>query len=296
MTNNFRIATSAVLLLLAMIVLSCVQDNLILESQSQQPSDFTLADARKNYEGNIKNLSLPEILLKPIIQTKGNDFFHSVKQTPLWEKYHFVENDWSYTYEIPILFNIPVIASMGQLTKEGKIHKGGKDVKLQTNLIIQKYKKSGNIHFFLTTIIGYIPNPEDETHDQSPWLWTGDRSNFTGYQFFTNTDGSYRSAFQYKDSKRWNISLNIYDKDAEYNYPQDVFIINFGQNTKSIDDDKYCDICDIWVDESVQFCPDCGVWLEALEGIIITPGVEYCELCGQWIELCMCENNSGDDV
>lgn len=299
MTNNTRSTLCLVLLLLAMLVLSCTQDTLSPESQNQQPQDFRLADARKHYEGNIKNLCLPQIYLKPIIQTKGNNFFHSLKQIPQWEKYHFWENDWSYIYEVPILYNIPAKAIIGYLTQEGRLSKVNKEVKIQTNLIIQKYKGSGNTYIFLSTVLGYLTDSDKDIDGISPWLWTGDRRNFTGYQFFTNTDGSFRSAFQYSNSKRWNISLSIYNKNEVYDYPSEVFIINFEQNTKSSSDDKYCDVCQIWFDGSEQYCPSCGAWIENLEGIIIRPepeGPEYCELCGQWIEYCTCDNHSGGDV
>ena len=299
MTNNTRSTLCLVLLLLAMLVLSCTQDTLSPESQNQQPQDFRLADARKHYEGNIKNLCLPQIYLKPIIQTKGNNFFHSLKQIPQWEKYHFWENDWSYIYEVPILYNIPAKAIIGYLTQEGRLSKVNKEVKIQTNLIIQKYKGSGNTYIFLSTVLGYLTDSDKDIDGISPWLWTGDRRNFTGYQFFTNTDGSFRGAFQYSNSKRWNISLSIYNKNEVYDYPSEVFIINFEQNTKSSSDDKYCDVCQIWFDGSEQYCPSCGAWIENLEGIIIRPepeGPEYCELCGQWIEYCTCDNHSGGDV
>lgn len=169
------------------------------------------------------------------------------------------------------MYNIPAKAIIGYLTQEGRLSKVNKEVKIQTNLIIQKYKGSGNTYIFLSTVLGYLTDSDKDIDGISPWLWTGDRRNFTGYQFFTNTDGSFRSAFQYSNSKRWNISLSIYNKNEVYDYPSEVFIINFEQNTKSSSDDKYCDVCQIWFDGSEQYCPSCGAWIENLEGIIIRP-------------------------
>ena len=183
------------------------------ESIHKQPQDFRLADARKHYEENIENLCFPEIYLKPIIQTKGSSYFHNLEQTPLWDRFHFSENGWSYIYEIPILYNITLKASMGHLTQEGHLIKEDQEVKLQSNLIIQKYKESGNVHIFLSTVVGYISNPDAEDHEASPWLWTGDRKDFTGYQFFTNPDGSFKGAFQYRNSQRTSIILDIYNKE-----------------------------------------------------------------------------------
>ncbi len=92
MTNNTRIVFYACLLLLAITVGACVKDSTVPESIHKQPQDFSLADARKHYEENVENICFPEIYLKSIVQTKGSDYFHSLKQTPLWDNFHFVEN------------------------------------------------------------------------------------------------------------------------------------------------------------------------------------------------------------
>lgn len=123
MTNNTRNAIYACLLLLAMTVGACVKDSTVPESIHKQPQDFQLADARKHYEENIENLCFPEIYLKPIIQTKGSNYFHNLKQTLLWDRFNFTENGWSYIYEIPILYNITLKASMGHLTQDGHLKK-----------------------------------------------------------------------------------------------------------------------------------------------------------------------------
>ena len=266
------------------------------ESIHKQPQDFRLADARKHYEENIENLCFPEIYLKPIIQTKGSSYFHNLEQTPLWDRFHFSENGWSYIYEIPILYNIPLNASIGFITREGRMIKQDKEVRLQTNLIIQKYKVSGNVHIFLSTIIGYIPNPYKEIQGGSPWLWTGDRRNFTGYQFFTNADGSFKGAFQYRNSHRISITLSIYDKDREYTYPQEAFILNLGSvGTKS--QDQYCWECRMPMSDEDTYCPSCGAGPETLPPAIVIEKVT-CEQCDLLLSNCICGNgggNNGDD-
>ena len=247
-------------------------------------------------------LCFPDLYLKPIVQTKGSNFFHNLQQTPLWDKFHFVENDWSYIYEIPILYNINLNASFGHITEDGKMTKMDKEVKLQTNLIIQKYKKSGNVHVFLSSVIGYITNPDKPIEGFSPWLWTGDRSNFTGYQFFTHTDGSFRCAFQYKSGKRTDIRLDLYDRGVEYMYPQEVFSINMGyRGTKGVgiyEPSKWCWICQRAVSSQETYCPQCGNGV--LDEIIVTPnpdppGAERCDRCNFLIENCICGEDPGDD-
>ena len=303
MTNNTRKAIHACLLLLAILIGACAKDSIMPESKYEQPQDFRLADARKHYEENIANLSFPELYLKPLIQTKGSSYFHSLEQTPLWDRFHFSENGWSYIYEIPILYNITLQASMGYLTQDGQLKKEDKEVKLQSNLIIQKYKESGNVHIFLSTIVGYISNPDAEIHGASPWLWTGDRKTFTGYQFFTNPDGSFREAFQYSNSHRTGIVLDIYNKEYEYIYPQEVFTILFGsigtKGNEMVDKHKYCDDCQRIVDWDESNCPQCGSWLIDLDEIIVTPQPdpqpERCAECNFLIENCVCDNNNVDE-
>ncbi len=300
MTNNTRNAIYACLLLLAITVGACVKDSTVPESIHKQPQDFQLADARKHYEENIENLCFPEIYLKPIIQTKGSNYFHNLKQTPLWDRFNFTENGWSYIYEIPILYNITLKASMGHLTQDGHLKKEDKEVNLQSNLIIQKYKKSGNVHIFLSTVIGYIPEPDIDIEGKSPWLWTGDRRNFTGYQFFTNPDGSFRSAFQYKDSHRTNIILSLYDKNEEYIYPQNFFSISLGSlGTKGEgiqEYKKYCWDCQREFDWTESYCPQCGTMLEELDEITIIPQPDHiCDKCNFLIENCVCEDHDYGD-
>ena len=70
MTNNTRSALSAVLLLLAMLVLSCTQDTLTPESKILQPHDFKLSDARSIIENRAGNIDFPQLLL-PILTTKS---------------------------------------------------------------------------------------------------------------------------------------------------------------------------------------------------------------------------------
>ena len=105
MTNNTRSVIYACLLLLAIIIGACTKDSALPESNNKQPLNFRLSTARQIYEENYGNLCFPELYLKPIEQTKGSNFFHNLQQTPLWEKFHFMENDWSYVYEIPILYS-----------------------------------------------------------------------------------------------------------------------------------------------------------------------------------------------
>ena len=300
MTNNTRNAIYACLLLLAITVGACVKDSTVPESIHKQPQDFQLADARKHYEENIENLCFPEIYLKPIIQTKGSNYFHNLKQTPLWDRFNFTENGWSYIYEIPIIYNITLKASMGHLTQDGHLKKEDKEVKFQSNLIIQKYKKSGNVHIFLSTVIGYISEPDNEIEGESPWLWTGDRRNFTGYQFFTNPDGSFRSAFQYKDSHRTSIILSLYDKNEEYVFPQSFFSISLGSlGTKGEgiqEYKKYCWDCQREFDWTESYCPQCGTMLEMLDEITIIPQPDHiCDKCNFLIENCVCEDHDYGD-
>ncbi len=306
MTNNTRTALYSGLLLLAIIIGACTKDSIPPESNYKQPHNFRLSAAREFYEENFGNLSFPELYLKPIVQTKGSNYFHNLTQTPLWDNFHFVENDWSYIYEIPILYNTNLNAYFGHITEDGKMIKKDKDIKLQSNLIIQKYKKSGNIHVFLSTIIGHITTPDKPTEGLSPWLWTGDRRNFTGYQFFTNTDGSFRSAFQYKNGTRKNIRLDIYDHTEEYNHPQEVFSIKLGSlDTKGegmYEPSKWCSVCQKLVDPNELYCPKCGQGV--IDEVIVLPkpdpepdppGAERCNKCNFLIENCICGREPGDD-
>ncbi len=192
---------------------------------------------------------------------------------------------------------------MGQITQDGHLRKEDKEVKLQSNLIIQRYKESGNVHIFLSTVVGYISDPNAEIQGESPWLWTGDRQNFTGYQFFTNPDGSFKGAFQYRNSHRTSIILDIYDKNYEYVYPQEAFTISFGsigtKGNEMEDNHKYCDDCQRIFDWDESNCPQCGAWLMDLDEIIVTPQPDpqpdRCSTCNFLIENCVCNNNNIDE-
>lgn len=192
---------------------------------------------------------------------------------------------------------------MGQITQDGHLRKEDKEVKLQSNLIIQRYKESGNVHISLSTVVGYISDPNAEIQGESPWLWTGDRQNFTGYQCFTNPDGSFKGAFQYRNSHRTSIILDIYDKNYEYVYPQEAFTISFGsigtKGNEMEDNHKYCDDCQRIFDWDESNCPQCGAWLMDLDEIIVTPQPDpqpdRCSTCNFLIENCVCNNNNVDE-
>ncbi|MBQ2913309.1 MAG: zinc ribbon domain-containing protein, partial [Bacteroidales bacterium] len=159
---------------------------------------------------------------------------------------------------------------------------------------------SGNVHIFLSTVIGYISEPDNEIEGESPWLWTGDRRNFTGYQFFTNPDGSFRSAFQYKDSHRTSIILSLYDKNEEYVFPQSFFSISLGSlGTKGEgiqEYKKYCWDCQREFDWTESYCPQCGTMLEMLDEITIIPQPDHiCDKCNFLIENCVCEDHDYGD-
>ena len=300
MINDARIATFACLLLLTMVIGACVKDSTMLERINKQPQDFLLVDARIHYEKNIETLCLPEFYLKPIIQTKGRDFFYGLEQILLWDNFYFLENEWSYIYEIPTLCNVPLKASLGYLIDEGTILEVAKDVNLNSNLIIQKYKESGKVHIFLSTIIGYVPNLEKSHHGCSSWLWTGDRQNFTGYQILTNTDGSIRSAYQYKNAKRKSVILDLYDKESEYERTQEIFSIKFlpiGTKGEGIfAPDIYCWDCNSPISTEESFCPFCGAGTGSLGEIIVTPKPDYCEGCGFLKDVCSCGDLGSDPI
>lgn len=157
------------------------------------------------------------------------------------------------------------------------------------------------MHIFLSTVIGYISEPDNEIEGESPWLWTGDRRNFTGYQFFTNPDGSFRSAFQYKDSHRTSIILSLYDKNEEYVFPQSFFSISLGSlGTKGEgiqEYKKYCWDCQREFDWTESYCPQCGTMLEVLDEITVIPQPDHiCDKCNFLIENCVCEDyDYGDE-
>ena len=284
MTNNTRSALSAVLLLLAMLVLSCTQDTLTPESKILQPQDFKLSDARSIIENRAGNIDFPQLLL-PILTTKSIGTSFTGNLSPIWDEYHIKKDVNSYIYEIPLLYNLQFKAFLYEVTQDKRIHIHNENVKLQSNLVIQKFKESDSVRFFVSTIIGNSNSNDNIEENDNPWLWSGEIRDFEGYQFFTSLNGDLKAAYHYIDGTRKQVKFTVHDPRSSKEKIERKgfgFLLGNALMTKGYTE---CPLCYTRIDGGNE-CPICGYLLD--ETIIIEEGYVMCDNCYKPTHLCEC--------
>ena len=304
MTNNTRNAIYACLLLLAITVGACVKDSTVPESIHKQPQDFKFSDARAFFEENAKMPANSSTLLSSLPTKSTDDDTLSLLSyfTVLWDNVQGVEMPDSYVYEIPLLHNIPLSAALFAKSDSGFVHTV-QDVNLQSNLIIRKFHKTGKIRMFISTAVGRNLLPDSLQTHTSPLFWTGNKTHFEGYEFYTALNGvPIHYSHRFKDGIKEKIFLKLFERKEDVEERGFIFAqLHSHTITKSGDEGNgkcrecgeeldrtgYCSECGYVIDDmkvvgEVENCPKCGLIKTDCE----CAGDITCDICGSMICIC----------
>ena len=171
------------------------------------------------------------------------------------------------------------------MTQDKRIHIHNENVKLQSNLVIQKFKESDSVRFFVSTIIGNSNSNDNIEENDNPWLWSGERRDFEGYQFFTSLNGDLKAAYHYIDGTRKQVKFTVHDPRSSKEKIERKgfgFLLGNALMTKGYTE---CPLCYTRIDGGNE-CPICGYLLD--ETIIIEEGYVMCDNCYKPTHLCEC--------
>lgn len=277
-------------MLLAITVGACVKDSTVPESIHKQPQDFKFSDARAYFEENAKMPANSSTLLSSLPTKSTDDDTLSLLShfTVLWDNVQGVEMPDSYVYEIPLLHNIPLSAALFAKSDSGFVHTV-QDVNLQSNLIIRKFHKTGKIRMFISTAVGRNLLPDSLQTHTSPLFWTGNKTHFEGYEFYTALNGvQMHYAYRFECGHKKKVFLDRLDNSAETQKGGFIFA-QADVHTKSGEDGYgLCNDCGEEL-TITGYCNRCGKYLE---GALIIGEVDRCPGCGEIERLCRCAANA----
>ena len=270
-----------------MLVLSCSQEFLNPESRNVQPSDSRFSQVQALFEAAGENISIPHIL-SSVSSTKGIGGSVAEGLLPDWSNCCEIENDTARIFEVPLSYGAEVAPFLYSVTSEGDLDIVRKEIFLQSHLVIQQFKSTDSVRFFITTVVGNISDStfvENQLSPFSPWHWSGDRRGFRGYQFITDLGGELKVAYSYRNSTRREVSFTVHGKSSSCPDAKNGgfgFFIERHPLTKGYDE---CPVC--WTPlYGADECPFCGYLIDEL--YIIEEGYTMCSMCFRPTHLCDC--------
>ena len=243
-------------------------------------------EARAYFEENATDLSMPQLLISP--ETKTDDIFLGGNLVPAWDKFISAENDRFTTLEIPLSRDFAMRAAIFY-PQDGKHRFVSENVRVQSDLVIRKSKKSGNFNYFVATIIGSsAPSAE---RNNNPWTYLGSRKCFNGYVIISNVEGEILETFYYRNGNRFFVKLKSHEKRGSVD--TNIFGFIVGQSmplTKggSYETGESIELCPFCYKVLVDYMCDCPNWLE---NVTVTGEYVYCDKCGMLKGHCVCGNN-----
>ena len=243
-------------------------------------------EARAYFEENATDLSMPQLLIPP--ETKTDDIFSGGNLVPAWDKFISAENDRFTTLEIPLSRDFAMRAAIFY-PQDGKHRFVSENVRVQSNLVIRKSKKSGNFNYFVATIIGSSAPPAERNNN--PWTYLGSRKGFNGYVIISNVEGDILETFYYRNGNRFFVKLKSHEKRGSVD--TNIFGFIVGQSmplTKggSYETGESIELCPFCYKVLVDYMCDCPNWLE---NVTVTGEYVYCDKCGMLKGHCVCGNN-----
>ena len=293
--NKIYLKVCAILCIL--FVSSCTVENSLFERIEEK--NFTLEQARANFENNAEDLKLVSFLQSQNLnkaRTKSDGETDWENIVPDWE------NAVSGQTESGIAFMVPI--SLSAQTKGrfninyGKYHTYFfKDHEVKCYLVVEQTNE-GEIRRFITTGIGSSTLINDPGQ---PFLYTGSRSHFNGLFIISDETGRALNTYFYNNGNRHELHI-VTDTCNANNLKGmasiGVAISNFpvltkgggDGNTTSEEDWRYCNYCQTvskWVlnEEGTYICPNC----ESSETQAGFYALYFpCTNCGKWPEHCTC--------
>ena len=209
--------------------------------------------------------------------------------TPHWDKASQV------TTERAVVLNIP----LQELPDEAILfhHKEGTSTVMEgslvSTLVMVKDPLTGAITCFITTLVGE-GHPKDVSESRSSWLYTGNRSAFTGFLIISDESGNYLSSCVYEKGSARAILLHDARENRNYQTLEDYWGYTIPSDqirTKS--DPELCNRCGLlylnssgecWLCDGIVL-NDCEVWGEYPGGG--GPTI-FCPVCWMPMDLCLC--------
>ncbi len=293
--NKLYLKTCAILCIL--FVSSCTVENSLFERIEEK--NFTLEQARANFENNAEDLKLVSFLQSQNLnkaRTKSDGETDWENIVPDWE------NAVSGQTESGIAFMVPI--SLSAQTKGrfninyGKYHTYFfKDHEVKCYLVVEQTNE-GEIRRFITTGIGSSTLINDPGQ---PFLYTGSRSHFNGLFIISDETGHCLDAHFYCSGKSYelyapsdNCDINLLNRTPSIGVSvSNLPILTKGGgdgNITSCYDYRYCPICNEitqWeITNDIYVCTKCGTD-GGYGGFFIR-----CPNCQNWIENCTCGNGN----
>ena len=295
--NKIYLKVCAILCIL--FVSSCTVENSLFERIEEK--NFTLEQARANFENNAEDLKLVSFLQSQNLnkaRTKSDGETDWENIVPDWE------NAVSGQTESGIAFMVPI--SLSAQTKGrfninyGKYHTYFfKDHEVKCYLVVEQTNE-GEIRRFITTGIGSSTLINDPGQ---PFLYTGSRSHFNGLFIISDETGHCLDAHFYCSGKSYelyapsdNCDINLLNRTPSIGVSvSNLPILTKGGgdgNITSCYDYRYCPICNEitqWeITNDIYVCTKCGTD-GGYGGFFIR-----CPNCQHWIDDCICGNGNNE--
>ena len=241
------------LFLFAFSVFSCSEKTFDEVIKTQ---DFDHLTAKSFFENNISTLKIPDMFISEV-ETRTTDS-HLNGYRVDWSKFNYSENEDHYIYEFNLSTEGYKLYPAMFSNVNGNISHIEQEAKIKSSLVIMKSKTTDSLKIFVNTLVGYMTNKEDLC------AFNEDKSDFRGFQIFTDCDGNcLSSGYLYKDNGGHKLYLKKYDKFEYSQLPLSFFRVFRHVDTK--------------VDEFIPGymrvrCPHCG-YLNDLPYV--------CQMCGE---------------
>ena len=242
-------------------------------------------EARSYFEGNATDLSMPQLMMPP--ETKTDDILSGGNLVPVWDRFITAENDRFTTFEIPLSRDFAMRAAMFY-PQDGKHKFVTENVRVQSNLVIRKSKKSGNFNYFVSTVIGSSAVPAEK--DNNPWRYLGSRKGFNGYVIISNVEGDILETFYYRNGNRFFITLKNQAQRDSLCTNRFGFIVGRsmpltkGGSYETGESQSLCIFCN---KPLVDYECDCPGWQNSKP---VMGEYVYCDKCGMLKGHCVCGN------
>ena len=290
--------STLVIFLLGALIFSCAREDVSLTPQ-EFDSDFTLIEAKSYFQEHIGSIVPVDFSVNHNHDCDDPAHNHESTDTKSFTAVKSLIPDWGKATQVvkgdAIIINIPLqeqdpYAAVLFFKKDGKTTtKQGSTV---STFVMAKETKTQVIRTFASTVIGEGV-PAENIQSSSPWLFTGDKSAFTGFQIISDEKGNYLASYAY-DNGVTHITRAQYAKDNQKLMEQDAFfgysLVPIQLGTKS-GGCMWCPDCDkLWSLQNTT-CGDCGGQLEYTLDPAVVLEILFCPGC--FFPLAFCTCNSG---
>ena len=295
--NNY---SALVIFLLGALIFSCAREDVPDVTQEFDPN-FPLSEAKSYFQERIGSVAPVDFSVSHGHDCDDPGHSHESTDTKNFTAVKSLIPDWGKATQVvkgdAIIFNIPLL-EQDPYTAVLFFKKKGKTTTMDgstvSTFVMAKETKTQIIRTFASTVIGEGV-PEENIQSSSPWLFTGDKSAFTGFQIISNEKGNYLTSYVYDKGVINSIRLQ-YAKDNPKLIEQEEF---FGYKlsltqpmTKSV---KWCPDCNRLWGSFDTVCGNCGntFLMDTMDPSVALGFINNCPGCFFPLLYCSC-NNGGN--